>query len=74
MRARKQTLILNVDGKDEYLTALTEFHQDIGKNVQTIKAGDVMLVHDDMPCTSWKIAVIEELISRNDGLVRAANI
>ena len=36
--------------------------------------GDVVLVHDDKPRTMWKLAVIEELIRGNDGLVRAANI
>ena len=42
--------------------------------MQTIKVGDVVLVHDDTPRTSWKMAVIEELIRGNNGLVRAANI
>ena len=33
-----------------------------------------MLVHDDKPRYSWKLAVIDELIRGNEGLVRAANI
>ena len=33
-----------------------------------------MLVHNDTPRVTWKMAVIEELIRGNDGLVRAANI
>ena len=33
-----------------------------------------MLVHDDKPRNLWKLAIIEELIRGNDGLVRAANI
>ena len=32
------------------------------------------VVHDDTPRTSWKMAVVEELISGNDGLVRVVNI
>ena len=36
--------------------------------------GDIVLVHNDTPRTMWKLAVIEELIRGNDGLVRAANI
>jgi len=77
LRARKQALILQhfqSRWKDEYLTALREFLQGIGMNVQTIKAGDVVLVYNDTPHTSWKMAVIEELIRGNDGVVRAANI
>lgn len=33
-----------------------------------------MLVHDDCPRISWKLAIIEELLEGKDGLVRAANI
>ena len=32
------------------------------------------MVHDEKPRNVWKLAVIEELIRGNDGLVRAANI
>ena len=32
------------------------------------------MVHDDKPRNTWKLAVIEEIIRGNDGLVRAANI
>ena len=39
-----------------------------------IKKGDIVLVHDDKPRLDWKLAVIEELLTGNDGLVRAANI
>ena len=31
-----------------------------------------MQIHDDGPRLSWRLAVIEELITANDGLVRAA--
>ena len=33
-----------------------------------------MLIHDDVPRTKWKMAVIEQLIRGNDGNVRAATI
>ena len=76
-RAKRQALTLQHfqrRWRDEYLTSLREFHRATGKNEQTIKVGDVVLVHDDTPRVSWKMAVIEELIKGNDGLVRAANI
>ena len=76
-RAKQQALTLQHfqrRWRDEYLTSLREFHQATGKNKQTIKVGDVVLVHDNTPQTMWKLAVIEELIRGNDGLVRAANI
>ena len=46
--------------RDEYLTSLGEFSPSYRKNKQTIKVGDVVLVHDDAPQVSWKMAVIEE--------------
>lgn len=60
--------------KHEYLTSLREFHRTSGNNNQEIKVGDVVLVHDDSPRISWKMAIVEELIVGRDGLVRAANI
>ena len=60
--------------RHEYLTSLREFHRISGNNHQTIKVGDIVLVHDDKPRYSWKLAIIEQLIRGNDGLVRAANI
>ena len=41
---------------------------------QTIKVGDVVLIHDDSPRISWKMAVIENLIKGNDGYVWAAEV
>jgi len=49
-------------------------HKTSGQNTQTIKVGDVVLIHDDTPRIIWKLAVIEELLKGKDGLVRAANI
>ena len=60
--------------KREYLTSLREFHKTSGHNKQSIKKGDVVLMHDDKPRLNWRLAVIEELLVGNDGLVRAANI
>ena len=77
VRAKKQALLLQHfqrRWREEYLTSLREFHQATGNNKQSIKVGDVVLVHDDTPRASWKMAVIEELIKGNDGLVRAAKI
>ena len=33
-----------------------------------------MLVHDESPRLTWKLAVVESLIEGGDGLIRAANI
>ena len=57
----------------EYLT-LREFHKTTGNNIQQVKVGDVVLVHDDTPRVNWRYAVIEGVIRGNDGLIRAANI
>ena len=60
--------------RHEYLTSLREFHRRSGNNEQTIKEDELVMVHDDKPRNTWKLAIIEELIRGNDGLVRAANI
>ncbi|XP_056006628.1 uncharacterized protein LOC130050470 [Ostrea edulis] len=58
----------------EYLTGLREFHKFSGKNDTKIKVGDIVQVYENMPRTKWKLAMIDELITGNDGLVRAAKI
>ena len=60
--------------RHEYLTSLREFHRASGTNKQSIKTGDVVLVYDEGPRSSWKLAVIEDLIRGGDGFVRAAHI
>ena len=61
--------------KHEYLTSLREFHRVSGNNIQRVKLGDVVQIHDDtLPRTHWKIGVIEELSYGNDNLVRSAKI
>ena len=52
--------------------ALRESHKASGNNNQTIKVGDIVLIHDDIPRINWRLAMIEELITGNDGLTRAA--
>ncbi len=60
--------------KREYLTHLREFHKKTGNNEQSVKVGDVVLVHSDKPRMQWKMAVIEKLIRGADGFVRAVQI
>ena len=76
-RAKMQGLILQRfwnRWRHEYLTSLHEFHSTTGTNNQSIKKGEVVLVHDDTHRLTWKLAVIDSLIEGGDGLVRAANI
>ena len=51
----------------ECLTSLRDHHRNSGNNVQSVKKGDVVIVHDDTPRMTWKLAVIEDLIVRRDG-------
>jgi len=60
--------------RTEYLTALREFHRATGNNIQTVKVGDVVLIHDDTPRVQWKLAVIEGVNKGADGLIRSANV
>ena len=60
--------------RKEYLTALHEFHKTTGNNRQVIKKGDVVVVHDDTPRLHWKLAVVDDLVKGNDGLIRSAHI
>ena len=39
-----------------------------------MKPGAVVLAHDDTLCINWRLAVVEDTIAGEDGLVRAANI
>ena len=58
----------------EYLTSLREYHRTTGNNSQQVKPGDIVLVYDDSPRNTWKLAIVEELMTGKDGLVRAAKI
>ena len=48
--------------KLEYLTALREYHSTTGQNTQTIKQGDVVQIYDEPPRTTWKLAVLKQLV------------
>jgi len=39
-----------------------------------VKPGVVILVHDDTPRINWQLAVVEDTISEDNSLIRAANI
>ena len=56
------------------MTGLREFHQANAPNIQVVNPGAVVLVHDDTPRINWRLAVVEDTIAGEDGLVRAANI
>jgi hypothetical protein len=56
------------------LTQLREVHKSTGNNNQSVKVGDVVLIHNDNPRIQWRMAVVESLITGADGLVRAVNI
>ena len=59
----------------EYLTSLRETHTTSGEsNKETIKVGDVVIVHDDCPRLKWRLAVVQELQRGNDNFVRSAVI
>ncbi|XP_052268234.1 uncharacterized protein LOC127869617 [Dreissena polymorpha] len=60
--------------KSEYLTALREFHTTTGSNEKRIRVGDVVQIYDEGPRIRWKLAVVLELMTGNDGSVRAAKI
>ena len=76
-KSRRQTQLLQhfqSRWKKKYLTSLQEVHKATGTNIQTVKVGDVVLTHNDIPRLQWRLAVIEELIKGLDGFVRAAMI
>ena len=60
--------------KHDYLTSLREFHKAAGVNTQEIKVGDVVIVHNEGPRSTWRLAVVKALHRGHDGLVRAADI
>lgn len=53
--------------RHKYLTSLREFHCASGKTMQNIKIWEVVQIHDDVPRTQWKLAVLEELKQGRDG-------
>ena len=60
--------------KKKYPMGLREFHRTTGKNEQTTKPRAVVLVLDDIPHEKWRLAVVEDVIMGEDGLIGVANI
>ena len=60
--------------RHEYLTSLREFHRPFRRGGQEIRVGDVALVNDDGPRINWKLAIVENLVEGNDGLVHSAAV
>ena len=56
----------------EYLTSLREFHKRSGVNTESVRVGDVVLIHDDSPRVNWKLALVTSINRGHDGLVRSA--
>jgi len=76
-RAQLQAFLLNqfqARWRYEYLTSLREYHRTTGNNNQKIKPGDIVLMYDESPRSTWKLAIVEELITGKDGLMHAAKI
>ena len=65
--------------KSEYLASLRERHvyqsKKRGSQEEIIKVGDVVLMHaENVPRSSWKLAIVKQVLCGSDGLVRAAEI
>ena len=76
-RARIRSFLLNrfwKRWKTENLTSLRESHKSTRNNKQVIKKGEVVLVHDNGPRANWRLAVIEDVVTGNDGLIRSVKI
>jgi len=42
-----------------------------GTNMQQVKVGGLVLIHNDGPRIRWRCSVVDSLIQGNDGLVHA---
>ena len=74
---KTQALILQrfgVGGDTSTLTSLCHFHRLTGSNKQVIQKGDVLLVHDDGPRATWRLAIFDNLSNGNNDLARASRI
>ena len=60
--------------RHEYLTSLREVHKSTGYNCQTVKTGDIVLIHDDTPRATWKMGIVENLLTGGDDIVRAVTL
>ena len=61
-----------------YFASLRERHvyqSKRGSQGEIIKVGDVVLMHaENVPRSSWKLAIVKKVLRGSDGLVRAAEI
>ena len=76
-RAKAQAIVMEhfwSRWKHEYLTTLREAHRTTGDNMQQVRVGDVVQVHDDTKRVNWRLAVIEAVHKGADGLIRSADI
>ena len=73
---RRKVYSCSISGPDGRMNTLLlcEYHRNTGNNIQAIKVGDVVQVHNEGSRVYWKLAIIEKLISGNDGLIHAAHI
>jgi len=74
LRAKKQATLIQHFWTRWRLPGLREFHQANAPNVQTFKPGAIVLVHDDTLHINWRLAVVEDTIVKEDGLIKTANI
>lgn len=60
--------------RHEYLTSLREFHKGSGSNAESVRVGDVVLIHNDNPRVNWKLALVTSINRGCDGLVHSVNL
>jgi len=65
--------------RKEYLLNLTEFQGQLPKGHlarkdSSVKIGDVVLVHENLPRSRWRLALVKKLIERKDSWCRAAQV
>ena len=61
--------------KSEHLASLRECHVYQSKRLEIVKVGHVVLMHaENVPRSSWKLAIVKKVLRGSDGLVRASEI
>ena len=61
--------------RNEYLTGLREQDRKRNTNHQTpVSRGDVVLIHDDLPRSNWRMGIVTNLHQGRDGQVRSVNV
>lgn len=59
----------------EYLLTLRSVHSRKPSKINSIKKGDVVIIHEDnAPRLFWKTGVVSECVQSKDGIVRACKI